>query len=140
MKRLWAISAAALCVSLLSAACAPAQAATPFPVVELPPAPRVSHRLANAAVLTGAVMIASSFLLERQADRLYDQYLDSSDPPEISRLYDRTTRYDHWSSATLISGNVLVAAGLAMRFLHAAPGSRVQLALDPRRCAVTCSF
>ncbi|MBI1798199.1 MAG: hypothetical protein HYR73_00765 [Candidatus Eisenbacteria bacterium] len=140
MKRLWAGAAAALCALLIPAAGALAQAAAPFPVLEVPPAAHDSHRLARAAMISGVALVAVSFVFEREADRTYDQYLTATDPADISSLYDRTLRYDRLSAGSLISGNALIATGLALRFIHRPHATHLELALGPRRCAVTCSF
>ena len=140
MMRRWAVPAVILCVNLLTAAGALAQAAAPFPVVESTPAERGSHRLANGALLGGLALIAASFALEGRADRTYDAYLTAIDPAEISDFYNRTLRYDHESSAALIAGNALFAVGLYLRFVRPPHPSHVSLAVDTRRCAVNYSF
>jgi hypothetical protein len=140
MKRLRAGIATALCGILIPAACAFAQTAAPFPVVELPPVHHDSHRLANAAMLSGVALIAASFAFERTADRSYDDYLAASDPHRITDLYDRTTRFDRLSSASLVTGNVLLATGLTLRFIRHSHGSSVGVLLDARRCALAVNF
>lgn len=140
MKGLWAGTAAALCAMLLTAACALAQAASPFPVIDVTPPKPPPHRLAGAAIITGVGLIAASFALEHEADKSYANYLSASDPETITTLYNRTVSYDRLSAASLITGNVLIATGLALRFLHSSPTSKVQVALEPGRCAVTCRF
>jgi hypothetical protein len=140
MKRRPAVSTAILCATILTAASAHAQAAAPFPVVESAPAAHQSHRLANASVLGGIALIAASFAIEHQADRAYDDYLAAIEPSQISRLYQRTVRFDHESTAALIGGNVLVAAGLYLRFVRPSPSTHLSLAVDARRCAVNLSF
>jgi len=131
---------AALIAALVSAACAHAQAAAPFPVVDTTPPPARSHVLANTALVTGVVLIGSSFVFEHQADQAYDAYLVASEPDDIGALYDRTVMYDRLSAAALIGGNVLVATGLFLRFVHRPPPERLRFALSPSRCAVTCVF
>ena len=131
---------AALIAALVSAACAHAQAAAPFPVVDTTPPPSRSHVLANTALVTGVVLIGSSFIFEHQADQAYDAYLVASEPGDISTLYDRTVMYDRLSAAALIGGNVMVATGLFLRFVHRPPPQHLRLALGPTRCAVTCVF
>ena len=140
MKHRWAVSAAILCATLLTAAGAHAQAAAPFPLVETAPPPRPSHRLADGTLVGGIALIAASFALERRADQAYDQYLVAVDPAAISNLYSRTVRYDHDSSAALICGNALIATGLFLRFVHSPRPSRLSLAVDVRACAVHYSF
>jgi hypothetical protein len=140
MKGLWARMAAALCVMMLTAACAMAQAAAPFPVIDVTPPKPPPHRLAGAAILTGVGLIVASFACEHEADKSYANYLNASDPETITMLYDRTVRFDRLSAASLITGNVLIATGLALRFLHSPQTSHVVVAVEPGRCAVTCRF
>ena len=91
-------------------------------------------------MLGGVALIAASFVLERRADRTYDDYFAAIDPAEISHLYERTVRYDHQSSAALICGNALMATGLYLRFVRHPHRSRLSFAVDTRQCAVNCSF
>jgi hypothetical protein len=131
---------AALIAVAVSAACAHAQAAGPFPVVDTSPPPARSNALANTSIVTGVVLIGSSFVFEHQADRAYDAYLAASEPNDITTLYDRTVMYDRLSAATLIGGNVLLATGLFLRFVHRPPPERLGLSVGPNRCALTCAF
>lgn len=140
MKPFRAGVAAALSALFLTAVCAHAQAAAPFPVVPQNGAPKGAHGWSDAAIVSGIALIASSFWLERVADRSYDDYLGASDPARINSLYDRTTRYDRLSSTALIGGNGLLATGLVFRFIIHAHGSRVALDLEARRCALACAF
>lgn len=140
MRRVRAGGAAALCGMLFSAACALAQAAAPFPVVDVQPPHARSHRLANATMITGMGLIAASFAFERAADRSYDEYLTAIEPTQITALYDRARRMDRFSSASLISGNALLATGIVLRFVHRPRPARVGLLLDPHRCAFACWF
>ncbi|HTM57020.1 MAG TPA: hypothetical protein VL123_01245 [Candidatus Udaeobacter sp.] len=140
MKRFRAGSIAALCGILVPAACALAQTAGPFPVVNVPPTRHESHRLANVSMVSGVALIAASFAFERTADRSYDEYLAASDPARITDLYDRTTRFDRLSSASLVTGNVLLATGLTLRFIRHSHGSSVGVLLDSRRCALALNF
>jgi hypothetical protein len=130
----------ALLIAALSAACAHAQAAVPFPVVNTTPPPAPSHALANTAIAVGVCLIGSSFVLEHQADQAYDAYLVAIDPDEITTLYDRTVTYDRLSAAALIGGNVLVASGLVMRFVHRSPPEHLRLSLGLNRCDVSYRF
>ena len=77
--------------------------------------------------------------IARAADREYDRYLAASDPGEIERRFDRARRLDEWSSGTLITGEVLLATGITLRFLRR-PSSRVALEAGPSGCAVSCRF
>ena len=138
------IVAAALAVILVTpmvrpAARAHAQAAEPF--VEIPVEtrpPRHPHRLAYAALGTGAGLVGLSFLLTRQANARYDDYLAATDPDEVGRLYDETVRLDRWSTTSLIGGEALIVAGLYLRFLRRS--SPLQLGITPRRCVVSLRF
>jgi hypothetical protein len=130
----------ALLIAALPAASAHAQAAAPFPVVDTAPPPARSHALSNSAIAVGVCLIGSSFLFEHQADQAYDAYLVATEPDQITTLYDRTILYDRLSGAALIGGNVLVATGLYLRFVHRSAPQRVRFALSPNRCAVTCVF
>ena len=130
----------ALLVAALPAACAHAQAAAPFPVVDTSPPPSHSHAWSNASIATGVALIGSSFLLEHQADQAYAAYLVASEPSDITTLYDRTILYDRLSGAALIGGNVLIATGLYLRFVHRSGPERVRFALTPSGCIVTCVF
>src|SRR5437763_5545081 len=97
----------------IPAACAFAQAAAPFPEVSVPAVPRgQSHRGAYAAILTGAGLVAGSFVFEHRADQAYDRYLSGTDPGEIESAYDDARRYDNLSTATLLTGEALVGIGL----------------------------
>lgn len=142
MKRTVAVLVAALLIvtDLVPAARVHAQAADSFPVVPLRPAPRGHHLFAYGSLLAGASLIGASFALAQHADRTYDDYLAATDPPRVERLYDRTVRYDRLSSAALLSGEVLIAAGLYLRFLRRSPDSRLGIDLGPQRCAATLRF
>lgn len=130
----------ALLFAALPAACAHAQAAVPFPVVDTSPPPERSHALANTSIAVGICMIGASFVFEHQADQAYDAYQAAIDPGDITALYDRTVMYDRLSAAALIGGNVLVATGLVMRFVHREPPNRVSLRVAPNRCDITYHF
>lgn len=123
-----------------TAACAPAQAAGPFPeVVIRAPAPR-SHWVANLTLLAGAGLIGSSFVWRDRANRAYSDYLGESAPSRIENFYDRTVRLDRLSSGSLISGEIVLAAGVYLRFLRAPATPRISLSLLPERCAVSYRF
>jgi hypothetical protein len=123
-----------------TAACALARAAEPFPEVELPRPAAHSHRWAYASMLAGAGLIGASFAWEQRADDNYRRYLASTDPGEIGALYARTRRDDNLSTASLVSGEALVAAGLYLRFLRRSATERVALDWRPDRCAVSLRF
>ena len=136
-----AVLAAVLVLDLsLPAARALAQAAAPFPEVPLPKPAVRPHSWAYASMLAGAGLIGTSFAFEHAADRTYDRYLASTDPGEITRLYDRTRRDDDLSTVTLMSGEALVAFGLYLRFLRRSAAERLALEWRPDRCAVSLHF
>lgn len=141
MSRLVAATLAAILTlgTVRPAVCAPAQAASPFPVVPLGGPAERGHVVAYLSLAAGAGLIGASFALTDHANRTYDAYLRETDPDRIVSLYDETVHYDHLSAAALIGGEVLVATGLYLRFLRP-PGGRLALRLDPRRCALALSF
>ena len=125
-------------VSSVPAACAPVQAAVPFAQVTLAGPARASHRLAYASLVAGAGGVGLSFMLTQKANRRYDAYLLATDPAEVTRLYDETTRLDRWSGVSLLGGEALIVTGLYLRFLRAP--ARFEIALAPERCAVSLRF
>ncbi len=142
MKRLVAALLAAMLLpgSVPMAACAAAQAVAPFEEVPLSPPARATHRLAYASVAAGAVLVGSSFAWANLANHTYEDYLNETSPSRIESLYDRTARYDRISSLSLIAGEVLVATGLYLRFVHHPGASRVRLSFGPQRCAASVRF
>ncbi len=137
--------AAALAATLalqivLPAAGARAQAAEPFPVVPVETPARRSHTWAYLTLLGGAGLVALSFAFSRDADRAYAAYLESTDPVEIERLYDRAVRDDHRAQASLLGGEAMLAAGLYLRFIRRPAPKRVSLSLAPSRCALSYRF
>jgi len=142
MTRAVAVLAAAgvLLLALDPAVHARAWAADPFPRVEIEPQGGSSHLLAYSCMISGVGLIAWSFPLSKQADGFYHDYLAATDPGQITDLYDRTEKYDHYSSAALIGGEVLLATGIYLRFLRRAPPARVQLSLGPERCVLFWRF
>jgi hypothetical protein len=131
---------AATVVTTVSPAACLAQAAEPFPEVPLASAKNVSHRWSHLAIVAGAGMIGSSFILADHANHTYDEYLAATDPAEIAELYDRTVRYDRLASAALLGGEVMVAVGLYARFLRPSASSRLQWSWTPSRCAIAWRF
>lgn len=99
-----------------------------------------SHFGAYLALASGVGLVATSFVLRDRANSTYDEYLVATDPEEITELYDRTVLYDRVSSASLITGELLIVGGLYLRFLRPQPPSRVSLLLGPDRCALAYSF
>ena len=136
----FAVLAVLLGTLLAPAARALAQAAEPFPEVPLPHTRSGSHALANLTLLSGAALIGSSFVFEHQADEAYDDYLAATDAATITELYDKSQRLDHYSTAALIGGEVLLATGLWMRFLRHPPPERLSLDWRPDRCALAWRF
>ncbi|HEU4335377.1 MAG TPA: hypothetical protein VFT32_12855 [Candidatus Eisenbacteria bacterium] len=65
-----------------------------------------------ALIGTGAALTGTAAILRHEGDRTYDRYLAETRPDEIERLYDRTVRYDRWSSITLGAGQASLTAGL----------------------------
>jgi hypothetical protein len=125
---------------LFPAARAHAQAAAPFPEVELPLRPRGSYRAAYACKLTGAALMGASFGFADRANRNYAAYESETDPERIGDLYDRTVTYDRLSTGSLLAGEALIAGGLYLRFLRRSPAAPLRLALGPRCCAVSVLF
>jgi hypothetical protein len=126
--------------NLLSAACARAQAATPFPVVEVESPRPQRHLLAYTAMISGAALVGGSFLLTRHADQDYADYLRETDPARIDVFYDRAELYDHLSSTSLIGGELLMVTGLYLRFLRPSRPSRVSWGIGADRCALSLRF
>ncbi len=125
---------------LSTAACAGAQAADPFPSVAGETPAHVSHRWAYASMLGGAGLVGLSFVLTDRANRVYADYLQATDPAEVTRLYDEAQRYDRWSATSLLTGEALFAAGVWLRFLHRPAPRRVSLEVEPTRCVVSLRF
>jgi hypothetical protein len=142
MKRTLAVFLAALqSFSLIdTAACAPAQAAAPFPEVRLQPETNPSHALAYVTLVTGGLLIGSSYEFKRRADLEYDRYRTETDVSRIGGLYDRTVSFDRWSNASLLGGEALLAAGVYLRFLRRPVPSHVVLTAGISRCAVSWRF
>ena len=136
-----ALAAAVLaCAAALPAARALAQAAGPFPEVPLPAPQRHSHTWALVSFASGAALLAGSFGIADAADHRYVDYLHATDPARIKDLYDEAVLFDRVSSASVLTGEVLIATGIYLTFLrHPAP-SHLGLALEPSRCAVSFRF
>ena len=140
-RTLAAITAAILALGTIDpAVLAPARAAGPSVGIPSVNPPRQSFAWAYASLATGTALIGGSFAFASGANRTYREYLAASDPAVIERLYDRTVRYDRLSSGSLLTGEVLVAAGLYLRFLRRPPDTRWGLELDPQRCALALRF
>lgn len=142
MRRITAASIAA-CIILelvLPAARAHAQAAEPFQVVPIEKPAHRGHGWAYLSLLGGAGLVGVSFHFANRADRAYDEYLITTDLERIEVLYDRAVRNDHISHASLLTGEVLVATGLYLRFIRRPSAARVSLTLEPSRCALSYRF
>lgn len=136
-----AVLAALLALELVApAARAFAQAATPFPVVPAESSSPRRHTWAYLSLLSGAALIGVSFVYADRADDAYAAYLVSTDQEEIPVLYDRAVHNDHLAQASLITGEVLVAAGLYLRFIRRPAPRRVSMSMGLSRCAVTWRF
>lgn len=136
-----AFAAAVLsCAALQPAARAHAQAADPFPEVPLPVPPKHSNTWALVSFASGATLIAASFGIADAADRRYADYLRATDPARIEDLYNDAVLFDRISSASVLTGEVLIAAGVYLAFLRHPVPSRLGLALEPSRCVVSLRF
>ena len=138
MKRRLAAMLAAILV-LGPIAVPGARADVPFETVPLPAASSRPHRAAYTCLAAGVGLIATSFVLARDADRSYEGYLTAREPQDIQRRFDETSRYDRWSSGTLFAGEAFVAAGLYLRFLRRPPPP-IAVTLLPGSCAVSFRF
>jgi len=136
-----ALAAAVLtCAATLPAALALTQAAGPFPEVPLPAPPRHSNTWALVSFASGAALLAGSFGVADAADRRYVDYLHATDPARIKDLYDDAVLFDRISGAAVLTGEVLIATGIYLAFLHHPAPSHLGLALEPSRCAVSLRF
>ncbi len=122
------------------AACAPAQAAEPFPVIPVEAPATASHRAAWLCVGSGVALTVASFVIADRADRTYEQYLDETDPARIEELYDHTVWLDGWSRGTLLGGQALIASGLYLRFLRHPSERSAGVLVGPGRCALAVRF
>jgi len=135
--------AALLAVTSVLGAAPPAaseQAAVEFPQVPVPSQPKRSGLPAYVAMAAGVGLIAGSFPIATHANQTYDRYLATTDPGEIEHLYDETVAYDRLSSASLITGEVLIATGLYLRFLRRPAAGHASLIVGERRCALSWRF
>jgi hypothetical protein len=140
VKRTVTAMVAVLCI-LVGPAARPLCAQTsPFPEVPLPPPEQRSHVWAYASLVTGTGLMASSFAFANRANHAYRDYLQAVEPALIERLYDRAVLNDRLSSATLLSGEALIATGLYLRFLRNPPESHLSLSVGSTRCALHWRF
>jgi len=121
------------------AACANAQAASPFPEVPLPDQKRPTYKAAYLALGTGVLLIGGSFVLAAEADDAYQQYLEETEIDQIGPLYDRTIKLDRLATGSLVTGELLLATGIYLRFLRP-PHAALSLTLRPGRCALDYRF
>lgn len=96
--------------------------------------------MAYLALLSGAGLVAGSFVLRDRANNTFDEYLTATDPEEITALYDRTVLYDRLSSGSLVAGEMFIVGGLYLRFVRPKPASRASLRVGLERCALVYSF
>jgi len=123
------------------AACAHAQAATPFEVVPRRAAEKSSHRAAYLTAIAGVTLVGVSFPLEHEADRRYAEYLAETDVTQIDEKFRATERMDRLASGTLLAGEALLATAVWLRFVHhPSHEHRVSLDLKPDRCALALRF
>jgi len=86
----------------------------------------------------GYYFVKKGFDYHREADALYDRYLDALNPAEISLLYERTNKRDLKSKVSWALGGVMAVGGIRLAFgrqlaaLHLDlagrnPGARLEL-------------
>lgn len=137
-----ALVTAVLAAATLSwAAGARAEATSPFEVMPRHGAPGTSYRAAWVVAITGAALVAGSFPLAHEADRRYAAYLVETDVARIDARFDATTRMDRLASASLLTGEGLLATAVWLRFVHRPrEHERVTFVVEPARCAVALRF
>ena len=136
-RRHWCWCAALVALELLVPAIA---AAGPFPETVIEPPRKHPHRTAYLCLLGGAGLIGGSFVFSDRANDAYDEYLTSTDPERLDALYDEAVRYDRLSSGSLLAGEILIAAGLYLRFLRRGNTGRMTWSVGARSCAVSYRF
>jgi hypothetical protein len=136
------VSALALVLTaeLTSAACVSAQAAAPFPVVEIQQPRRQSHFFAYLVIGSGAALVGGSFVLSQEADDAYAAYLRETDPAQIEHFYDRAVTFDKLASASLATGEILFVTGIYLRFIKQPRDSRLGLVVGPGRCGLSLRY
>lgn len=85
------------------------------------------------------LLIGGSFILASEADEAYQAYLEETDIDQIEPLYDRTVKLDRLATGSLVTGELLLAAGIYLRFLRP-PRAALSLTLRPDRCALAYRF
>lgn len=108
--------------------------------VAIPEMPRRSYTWPVVCFVSGVSLIAISFPLADEADRRYAEYLRATDPARITDLYDDAVLLDRLSAGSILTGEVLIAAGLYLAFLRAPLPSRLDLVFEPSRCGVSLRF
>ena len=73
-------------------------------------------------------------------DRRYGEYLRATDPGRITQLYDEAVLFDRVATASIITGEVLIATGIYLAFLRRPEPPRVSAMLEPARCGVSLRF
>ena len=134
------LAAGLVFAALQPAARAMAQAADPFPEVPVPSPVRRSYAWAAVTLVSGAALIGSSFGFADAANRRYGEYLRATDPGRIGRLYEEAVTYDRLSTASLVTGEALIAGGLYLAFLRRPETARLELVLEPARCGVSLRY
>ena len=136
--------AATLALGLISehgtAACAHAQAASPFPEVPIVTEEPPPYLWAYVALGSGVALVGGSLVLSRRADQTYQDYLESTRPGRIESLYDRTVLYDRLATSSLVAGELLLGTGIYLRFVRRPRPARMTLDLGPGRCALAYRF
>jgi len=123
------------------AACARAQADTPFEVVPRHAVGQPSHRAAYFTALAGVGLVIASFPLEHEADRRYAEYLNETDVSKLDERFSATERMDRIASGSLLVGEALLATAVWMRFVHHPRAqSKLTLALAADRCVLSLRF
>ena len=89
------------------------------------PSPEPNYTKAYVAAGAGLALTGLSFWLAEEADQTYVDYESGSDPTQIQSDYDRTTRLDRLSAASLIAGQAGLALAVYWRFLHKPAGALV---------------
>lgn len=118
----------------------PAPPATPFEVIHRRAHERRSQRLALYTALAGVALVATSFPLSDEADRRYEKYLVELDVSRMDEHFRGAQRMDRYSAAALLTGEVLLATAVWLRFVHEPRRQRVALDLRPDRCGVALRF
>ncbi len=76
----------------------------------------------------GYYFVKKGFDYHREADVLYDRYLDALDPTEISLLYQRTNKRDLKSKVSWTLGALMAIGGLRMAFGNPLAALHLELA------------